>query len=57
MTEQEYYIWLRNKKGITQQEVADALGVTKPTIHYYEVGKTKMRYNRETQYKKYIEEK
>lgn len=31
---------LRKKRGLSQQEVADALHVTRPTVVYWEQGKT-----------------
>jgi transcriptional regulator with XRE-family HTH domain len=55
MTKKEYYIWIRQKKGISQKEIADNLGITKVAIHYYESGKTNFRYNREEEYRKYID--
>ncbi len=57
MTEKEYYIWLRSKKGISLQEVADEIGVSKVAVHYYETGKTNFRYDREKKYKQYIDNK
>lgn len=37
--------WLadqRKKRGLTMQEVADRLGVTKTAVHYWESGKRSM---------------
>lgn len=37
--------WLadqRKKRGLTMQEVADRLGVTKTAVHYWETGKRSM---------------
>ena len=41
----ETLLMLRRKKGITQQEAADALGVSRPTYGGYESGKRRPQKN------------
>lgn len=34
---------IRTKRGLTQKDIADALGVDQSAVHLWEVGKTKPR--------------
>lgn len=56
MTMKEYYVWLRQKKKISLQEIADSIGISKVAVHYYETDQTNFRYDREQQYRNYIDQ-
>lgn len=54
MTKKDYYIWLRKKKKISMQEIADHLGISKVAVHYYETGQTK-EFSKLQEYQEFID--
>lgn len=56
LTEKEIYLLIRKRKGITLNQVAEALDLDSSTLSRYERNQYKLKPNKEAEYKAFIDQ-